>query len=47
MGVLTSSRSSAIAAFGQSARKASEDVNHLSDLDTPHLFREISRGIDK
>jgi len=39
--------SSALAAFGKSARKAINDANDLSDLDTADLFTEISRGIDK
>jgi starvation-inducible DNA-binding protein len=39
--------SSALAAFGKSARKAIGDANDLSDLDTADLFTEVSRGIDK
>ena len=39
--------SSALAAFGKSARKAINDANDLSDLDTADLFTGISRGIDK
>jgi len=39
--------SSALAAFGKSARKAINDANDLDDLDTADLFTEISRGIDK
>ncbi len=39
--------SSALAAFGKSARKAIDDANELRDLDTADLFTEISRGIDK
>jgi starvation-inducible DNA-binding protein len=39
--------SSALAAFGKSARKAIVDANALSDLDTADLFTEISRGVDK
>ena len=39
--------SSALAAFGKSARKAIEEANDLADLDTADLFTEISRGIDK
>jgi starvation-inducible DNA-binding protein len=36
--------SSALAAFGKSARKAINDANDLGDLDTADLFTEISRG---
>jgi starvation-inducible DNA-binding protein len=39
--------SSALAAFGKSARKAIDESNDLSDLDTADLFTEISRGADK
>jgi starvation-inducible DNA-binding protein len=39
--------SSALAAFGKSARKAIEEANELGDLDTADLFTEVSRGIDK
>lgn len=39
--------SSALAAFGKSARKAIEEANHLRDLDTADLFTEVSRAIDK
>ena len=39
--------SSALAAFGKSARKAIEEANDLADLDTADLFTEVSRGIDK
>lgn len=39
--------SSALAAFGKSARKAINDAGDLGDLDTADLFTEISRGIDK
>jgi starvation-inducible DNA-binding protein len=39
--------SSALAAFGQSARKAINGANDLGDLDTADLFTRISRGIDK
>ena len=39
--------SSALAAFGQSARKAIDDANQLGDLDTADIFTEVSRGIDK
>src|SRR5213593_4741798 len=39
--------SSALAAFGKSARKAIDEANDLLDLDTADLFTEISRGVDK
>ena len=39
--------SSALAAFGQSARKAIDESNTLGDLDTADIFTEVSRGIDK
>jgi starvation-inducible DNA-binding protein len=39
--------SSALAAFGKSARKAISEANDLGDLDTADLFTEVSRGIDK
>jgi starvation-inducible DNA-binding protein len=39
--------SSALAAFGKSARKAIEAANDLGDLDTADVFTEISRGVDK
>jgi starvation-inducible DNA-binding protein len=39
--------SSALAAFGKSTRKAIDDANEISDLDTADLFTEVSRGIDK
>ncbi|MFT3882412.1 MAG: DNA starvation/stationary phase protection protein Dps [Gemmatales bacterium] len=39
--------SSALAAFGKSARKSISDANDLGDLDTADLFTEVSRGIDK
>ena len=39
--------SSALAAFGKSARKTINDANDLGDLDTADLFTEVSRGIDK
>jgi starvation-inducible DNA-binding protein len=39
--------SSALAAFGKSARKAINDANELNDLDTADIFTEISRGVDK
>jgi starvation-inducible DNA-binding protein len=39
--------SSALAAFGRSARQAIDQANKLGDLDTADLFTEVSRGIDK
>jgi starvation-inducible DNA-binding protein len=39
--------SSALASFGQSARKAIDEANNLGDLDTADIFTEISRGTDK
>jgi starvation-inducible DNA-binding protein len=39
--------SSALAAFGRSARHAIDQSNDLGDLDTADLFTEVSRGIDK
>jgi starvation-inducible DNA-binding protein len=39
--------SSALAAFGKSARQAIGQANELGDLDTADLFTEVSRGIDK
>ena len=39
--------SSALAAFGATARKAIDLTNELGDLDTADLFTEVSRGIDK
>lgn len=39
--------SSALAAFGKSARKAIDTANEFNDLDTADLFTEVSRGIDK
>src|SRR5262245_32774396 len=39
--------SSALAAFGKSARKAIDQANEIGDLDTADIFTEISRGIDK
>jgi starvation-inducible DNA-binding protein len=38
---------SALAAFGEAARKAINEANELGDLDTADLFTEVSRGIDK
>jgi len=39
--------SSALAAFGQSARRAIDQANDFGDLDTADIFTEVSRGIDK
>ena len=39
--------SSALAAFGQGARKAIDVADELGDLDTADIFTEVSRGIDK
>jgi starvation-inducible DNA-binding protein len=39
--------SSALAAFGKSARHAIDQADDLGDLDTADLFTEASRGIDK
>ncbi len=39
--------SSALAAFGKTARKAIDQANEFNDLDTADVFTEISRGIDK
>ena len=39
--------SSALAAFGKSARKGIDQANEFNDLDTADLFTEISRGVDK
>jgi starvation-inducible DNA-binding protein len=39
--------SSALAAFGKSARKGIDQADELGDVDTADLFTEISRGIDK
>jgi len=39
--------SSALAAFGKTARKAIGEANEFGDLDTADLFTEISRGVDK
>jgi starvation-inducible DNA-binding protein len=39
--------STALAAFGKSARKAIEQANELGDLDTADMFTEVSRGVDK
>jgi starvation-inducible DNA-binding protein len=39
--------SSALAAFGKTARKAIDETDGLGDKDTADLFTEVSRGIDK
>jgi starvation-inducible DNA-binding protein len=39
--------SSALAAFGRSARQAIDQADKLGDQDTADLFTEVSRGIDK
>jgi starvation-inducible DNA-binding protein len=39
--------SSALAAFGKSARAAIDESDNLRDLDTADIFTEVSRGIDK
>jgi starvation-inducible DNA-binding protein len=39
--------SSALAAFGKSARKAIDQSDELGDADTADIFTEVSRGIDK
>ena len=39
--------SSALAAFGMTARKAIDTANEFNDADTADLFTEISRGVDK
>ena len=39
--------SSALAAFGQSAREAIGLSTHYGDADTADLFTEVSRGIDR
>jgi starvation-inducible DNA-binding protein len=39
--------SSALAAFGTTARQGIDQANDLGDLDTADLFTEVSRGIDK
>ena len=38
--------SSALATFGNSARKSISEANDFGDLDTADLFTEISRGVD-
>ena len=39
--------SSALSAFGKSAREAIDKSTELRDADTADLFTEISRGVDK
>ena len=39
--------SSALSAFGKSARKAIDQTDELGDKDTADIFTEVSRGIDK
>ncbi len=39
--------SSALAAFGKSARQAIDQSAELKDADTADIFTEISRGVDK
>jgi starvation-inducible DNA-binding protein len=39
--------STALAAFGKSARQAIDASNELRDADTADLFTEVSRGVDK
>ena len=39
--------STALAAFGKTARKAIDQSNELGDADTADAFTEISRGTDK
>jgi starvation-inducible DNA-binding protein len=39
--------SSALAAFGQSVRKAIDEADKHGDRDTSDIFTEVSRGIDK
>jgi starvation-inducible DNA-binding protein len=39
--------SSALAAFGASARKAIDESDEFGDVDTSDLFTQVSRGIDK
>jgi starvation-inducible DNA-binding protein len=39
--------STALAAFGASARKAISDATEMGDADTADLFTEVSRGVDK
>ena len=39
--------STALAAFGGSARQAIEDLDELKDADSQDILTEISRGVDK
>lgn len=39
--------SSALAAYGKSARRAIDESDELGDKDTADIFTEISRGVDK
>jgi starvation-inducible DNA-binding protein len=39
--------STALAAFGKSARQAIDQANELHDLDTADIFTDVSRGVDK
>lgn len=39
--------SSALAAYGKSARKAIDESDELGDKDTADILTEISRGVDK
>ena len=39
--------SSALAAFGKTARKAIDDSAGFGDADTADIFTEVSRGVDK
>ena len=39
--------SSALAAFGKTARKGIDEATGFGDLDTADLFTQVSRGIDK
>jgi starvation-inducible DNA-binding protein len=39
--------SSALTAFGRSARQAIDSADDLGDVDTADVFTEVSRGIDK
>jgi starvation-inducible DNA-binding protein len=39
--------SSALAAYGKSARRAIDESGELGDKDTADIFTEISRGVDK
>ena len=39
--------STALAAFGKSARQAIDQANELHDLDTADILTDVSRGVDK